>query len=573
MPAMPTARCTRWKKCWPLKGPVVSVHFTSYAGVVSLDASPETLLSDLAERAGLRLNLRCGGKGSCRRCRVFLEEGSFEIGRESLDISAGDADVEALACQTRVLSNEARVRIPLLSLVEEEGQIDDDFVLFFTPDGRASRDGLGAAVDIGTTTVVAALVNLKDGRIVRKASRYNAQIEKADDVASRISFCETPEGLEALRALCIERTLMPLLADLCSDSHTCLPDIRHIVLSGNTVMLHLALGLSPVSIGRIPFEPLKKVFERQSAPDLGLNDVPNAVVDCVPCAAGYIGGDIVSDCLVGGLTAQPGANLLIDIGTNGEMVLAEGGRLTACATAAGPAFEGAGLRHGCRAADGAIEHLQFGEDLEMEARVIGAQKPMGLCGSAIIDFLACGRQCGLISLMGRYDIERLKAAGRYVALEENGNRSHACIVVPEGDSGIDEAVTVSEADIAQVIKAKAAIFAGALTLLEQHERTVSELDHIFLAGGFARHIDIRHAVEIGLLPDAPVNKFLCMGNGSLAGAYLALRDERFMRQMEALSTIPRIVTLNTVPTFESHFIDALALPNVDPDVFPSVHFA
>lgn len=548
------------------------VHFKSYAGTVSVPFTDEATVAELARDAGLNLNLYCGGKGSCRRCRVYLEQGVFRVGGQTRTLQ-GDLAEEALACQTVVLSEEARIRVPLFSLVEEEGKIDDDFIILSMPDASdtSPQEGLGAAVDIGTTTVVAALIDRKDGAFIRKASKYNAQIERADDVASRISLCETPEGLEDMRRLCIDKTLIPLLEELCEAGHRCLANIRHVVLSGNTVMLHLALGLSPISIGRIPFEPQKKVFERVPARSIGLSMLDDAEVDCIPCTAGYIGGDIVADLMVSGLASQPGVNLLIDIGTNGEMVLAEDGRLTACATAAGPAFEGAGLRHGCRAARGAVEHLEFDQRLDFHVQVIGHTRPMGLCGSAIVDFMACGLRSGMISPLGRYDLDLLKSRGRYAVMEDDGRPSHACVITAKEESGVDEAIMVSEADIAQVIKAKAAIYAGARTLLELHGKQAGALNNVFLAGGFARHVNIHNAITIGLLPDLPENKFICMGNGSLAGAYLALMHDQVLPGMIALSRRPQITMLNNVPGFETSFIDALAMPYMDSSEFPSIH--
>lgn len=418
----------------------------------------------------------------------------------------------------------------------------------------------GLAVDIGTTTVVVSLVDLIDGRLVASAALYNQQIARADDVAARISYCQTPVQIRELQALVVEQTINPLVAQLVAREKLDLAEIVRMTVSGNTVMTHLFLGLDPTNIGRLPFQPVARVFPTCVAVALGLCINPQALVEAMPCVSGYIGGDIVSDLYAADVTQREGATLLVDVGTNCEMVLAEGGRLVACAAAAGPAFEGAGIASGCRAAEGAIEHLAFDAALAFEMEVIGVTAPVGLCGSAIVDFIALGRRCGLLNAMGRLNQALLHERGLHRMVRAACGASHACLVVEEGRTRHHEPICVSEYDISQILKAKAAIYAGMQTLLATEGRAFASLTRILLAGGFAKHLDLGHAMEMGLLPRLPAHRFEIMGNGSLAGAYLALLEPRAPSAMAAIASQPKIVELNLVEAFQHNFIEALALP-------------
>lgn len=428
----------------------------------------------------------------------------------------------------------------------------------------------GVAVDIGTTTVVAMLVDLNQGHVLNKASLYNQQIRRADDVASRISHCQSPENVRELQRLVVEETINPLVETLCSRQAISHHQISRIAVSGNTVMMHLLLGISPEGIGQVPFQPVANRYDEFRAGDLQLRANSLAIVDIVPSVSGYVGGDIVSDIYVARLTERREPTLLVDIGTNGEIVYAEDDHYTVCATAAGPAFEGYGTAHGCRAATGAIEHVAFGSDLQFELQVIGEGPVTGLCGSALIDFIAHGMRCGLINRMGRYNIDALQAAGRYLRLQSMCGAIQACVIVDAEESAGGMPIYVSEADLAQILKAKAAIYAGMKTLLGDRNRNFADIERFCLAGGFARHLDLHCAVAIGLLPDIPLDRFDVLGNGSLAGAMLALTNADAMGVYETVAQLPDVLELNRIASFENHFIDALALPNVNADEFPSV---
>ena len=436
--------------------------------------------------------------------------------------------------------------------------------------GDASASHFGVAVDIGTTTVVAMLLDLNQGQVLNKASSFNQQIKQADDVASRITFCRSADNVRELQRLVIHETINPLIERLCGEQGISAASISRIAVSGNTVMSHLFLGISPESIGYLPFQPVVNRYDEYRGRELELSVHPNGLVDVVPSVSGYVGGDIVSDLYVSGVHERPDPTLLVDIGTNGEIVYAEDGAYSACATAAGPAFEGYGTAHGCRAASGAIEHIKFARDLNFDITVIGGGSPTGLCGSAFIDFIADGMKCGLINQMGRLDVQLLRETGKYLKVDEMCGPVNACVIAGADQSADNEVIYVSEQDVAQILKAKAAIYAGMKTLLAFRNRQFADINRFCLAGGFARHLDLQNAVCIGLLPEIPINRFDVLGNGSLAGAMRALVDADAMDAYVTMAKLPDVVELNRVESFESEFIDALALPNLNSAEFPNV---
>jgi len=491
--------------------------------------------------------------------------GHYRVFDEAIEILP-EQRREVLSCQTTVIGPDAEIFLPHASVIAFDGaRIADEMDI---PDHVLNPrfpEGFGVAVDVGTTTVVAALINLENGRVTHRASLYNQQILKAADVVSRISLCNTPSQLEVLQELVIHKTLNPLILKLCADSGINKDEMLHLTVSGNTVMTHIFFGVSPVSMGTLPFDPVSRTFvDTASARGIDIN--PTALIQAIPAISGYIGGDITSDIFASKLQENGGLSVLIDIGTNGEIVANLDGKMTACSTAAGPAFEGAGLLHGTRAASRAIDSIQYDRNLDFKLTIIDEQTPMGLCGSAIIDFIAEGFRCGLINSMGRYDIELLKKKQRY----ESVYNMHACILVPAEQSATGKSITVTEGDIAEILKAKAAIYGGLKSLLTELGRTAHKVDHLILSGGFAKHINIRNAITLGLLPDISPEKYQVIGNGSLAGATLALLDKDVGRAYLELIDKPRVITLNQTPHFLNYFQEALAIPNLETDDFPSV---
>ncbi len=556
----------------------MTVNFKSNGQRGAANNRTNVPLSTLAAEAGFPLNMQCGGQGACKGCLVKLGSGRYRIGEAETVVAAGEV-LDARACKTVVLSVQVDVEVPARSLLKIGSCSSADFYatrknLF---QGSETRDGeLGIAVDIGTTTVAVILVNLSNGRILARESAYNRQIELADNIASRIALCCEDANLKKLQRLIINETLFPLFGNCAAAKcfvaqgqtpAQVLERVTQIVFSGNTVMSHLALGLSALSIGTIPFEPLTKVFSEHAAPEIGLTCCPNARVRTVPAIAGYVGGDIVSDLYIAELSNDR-LELIVDIGTNGEIVLNDHGKLLATATAAGPAFEGAGLLHGCRADIGVIEKIVCHADDTIEFETIGGKPATGLCGSAAVDFIASALETGLLNTMGRFDLVRLHASGRFKSLDCCGLNVNACILVQPELSGIGEAVLITEFDISQILKAKAAVYAGIRTLVERSGRRMDEVERLVLAGGFAAHLRLKNAITIGLLPEIPLEKYDVVGNGSLAGAYAALGSSRVWNELHRIAEQPETCHLAETNEFENRFIDALALPNLDPDEFP-----
>lgn len=416
------------------------------------------------------------------------------------------------------------------------------------------------AIDIGTTTVAGALVTMETGEILERATRYNQQFLLADDVAARISVADSPEMLERMQGLIVQETLMPVIDSLCHARGLAREDIGRVAIAGNTVMSHLALGLPVESIGRAPFAPMLRAPRDIRARDIRLPLDAEIPVDILPSIAGYVGGDITAGIFVSGLPARRPGTMLLDLGTNCEMVLRDHEGLVACATPAGPAFEGGGLSHGMRATDGAIAHVRIAPDGTFRIDSIGKRKPRGICGSAIIDFIAQGHRAGLINRRGRLERGRLAALSRLVEFDHGGLRMAACRLVAGADSETGSDVLVTERDISELLQAKSAVFSGMQTLLAHRGWEIGEIPELILAGGFARHVDIDNAITLGLFPDLPRERFTVLGNASLAGAYAALIDRAVLPAMRELHLKPEVIELNLIAAFEGNFIDGLYLP-------------
>ena len=520
-------------------------------------------------------------------------EVDFELGRFELDarvrklrirvppptLTDHRSDQERLQAELRDRAGLAAVHVPLdmtralsralhhgaqeltLTLVADDGR----WRVVALHEGDHGDAAYGLALDVGTTTVAGILVDLERGTILRRSARHNQQLAMADDVASRISAAKSDHDVERLRKLVVRDTINPIVDSLCHAQGIKPEEICHIAVAGNTVMIHLLLGLHVTSIGRLPFNPLLRHTEALTVAQLGVRGNRHAPVTIIGAIAGYVGGDITADIHAADLLSSPDGSVMVDIGTNCEMVLKQGSELVCCATPAGPAFEGGGLLHGCHASDGAIERITIDAALQFAIACIGNRAPTGVCGSAIIDFIAEGYRRGLINRAGRMDVALLMRCQRYARVELAGRTLHACVIVPaNADHGQSE-ILITEADIAEILKAKAAIFAGIKTLLAVCGQSSENIPQLILAGGFARHIDIDNAIRIGLLPALPKDRFKVIGNAALAGAYLALVDPRAGAAMRELHTRPRVVELNLVDSFESDFIESLFLPDRSTD--------
>jgi len=431
--------------------------------------------------------------------------------------------------------------------------------------GDTTVNHYGIAVDIGTTTVAVQLVSLHLAEIVGTKTDYNAQIECGLDVISRINYARTPERREELRRKIVE-TINHLVRQIC-DNHGVQPEtICNAVLSGNTTMTHLFLGLNPEYIRLEPYTPTLLETPYLSAAEVGLDINPNSWVYLSPNVGSYVGGDITAGILCTDLAAEgEGVTLFIDIGTNGELVIGNDSFMMACACSAGPAFEGGGIGCGMRAAVGAIEKVEVDPATGVcRYWTVGGVKPKGICGSGMIALLADLLLAGWIDAAGKFTRERTSKAIRI------DGRHASYVLVPEKQSATGEAIVITEADIENIIRAKAAIYSACSLMLDHVGMVFEDLASIYIAGGFGRFLDLEKAMVIGLIPDLPREKFHYIGNSSLTGSYMILVSQEFRAKQLELCKRMTYVELSTDPGYMDQYTGAMFLPHTDLRRFPTV---
>ena len=448
-----------------------------------------------------------------------------------------------------------------LSLADVRGY----FAITAVEPGFAADSYYGLAVDIGTTTVVAQLVDLTDGRTVDVRGTYNKQAVYGDDVISRIVYAvENQDGRREMQKAVVD-TINELIDPMCQKNGIPAENIRAVVCAGNTTMTHLFLGIDPEHIRLEPYTPAVNSPPPVAAGMLGLHVNHDALVHCLPGVASYVGGDIISGARLIEIDRTDRLTLFIDVGTNGEMVLGNREWLLACACSAGPAFEGGGITHGMRAMAGAIEHVEIDPKTgEVSYHTVGDAKPLGICGSGLIDLLSALREAGIIDRTGQFmsrpDLPRWR----------EGDDGPEYLLVPAAESGNGKEITISEADIKNLIRAKGAIFAGIRTMLRKVDLPIEAIERILIAGGFGRYIGIQDAISIGLFPDVPLEKYRYIGNSSVKGAKLALLSRRVRDEMEALAARVTYLELSVGNEFMDEFVSALFLPHTDINLFPSL---
>ncbi|MFA5190985.1 MAG: ASKHA domain-containing protein [Verrucomicrobiia bacterium] len=435
----------------------------------------------------------------------------------------------------------------------------DDHWLITGVSDKPQPAPLGVAIDVGTTTVALLLVDLLNGGILAHGADFNAQIHYGEDVVTRMNLCaHDPAMVGQLQDAVVQRTILPLLTNALVTAKAAAGQLRCLSIAGNTTMLHLLAGIDPSPMGTVPFRPVFLEHRMMPAESvrLALRDGIGAgpTLHLLPSAAAYIGADLTAGIFASGLVYDDGPSLLVDAGTNGEIILKHGDRLLGCATAAGPAFEGSGLANGIRAGDGAIGHIGFdAEPLATRTEVIGNAAPIGICGSAYVDFLAEARRIGLINRTGRFDRDAVSKSGELFLRNPYG----LALRVTRGQGNHD--IIISELDIARLLQAKAAIAAGLLTLLHRTGLQPCDIKRLYLAGGFGMHINVPNAIACGLLPGFAPEQVQVVGNTSLAGAYLALLDSGVLDGLTHIGKQLEVVELNLDAGFEDRFIEQLAL--------------
>ena len=421
----------------------------------------------------------------------------------------------------------------------------------------------GLAIDIGTTTVSAVLFDLKDGRLLSKASGGNGQIRYGADVINRIIEQGKPGGRKKLQDAIIKETLVPLIAEMCKDAKLSARRILRMCVASNTTMNHLFVGVDADPVRMEPYIPAFFSWNGLKAGDLGLPAHPNAPVLLAPNIGSYVGGDITAGTFAGMIWNKDELSLFIDLGTNGEIVFGSRDFLMSCACSAGPAFEGGDISCGMRATDGAIESCVIDRDtMQPTFGIIGeaGQKPVGLCGSGIIDTIAELFHTGIINSKGLFVRE-----GARVARDHHGTGRYI-LAFPE-ESATGREVALNEVDILNFIRAKGAIYSAIDTLLSTMDMDQSVIEGVYVAGGIGSGINMKNAVRIGMFPNVPLELFHYIGNSSQAGAYaMALSDEA-AQKVEEVAKNMTYMELSTHPGYMDAFVAACFLPHTDASRF------
>ena len=493
-------------------------------------------LSEYLADNGYSVSAPCGGRGTCGKCRVKVLSGSFAIRKSPAEEYHPDAEGYILACRAVCTHTGAEILLP-----NSEG---DGLTAFRHSDlsYETGSAGYGIALDIGTTTLAAALVDRRSGEILATASRLNPQKSYGADVISRINACKDGE-LMKLQS-CLLSAVSEMIAELTSACTNCVPEVM--TVAGNTTMLHIFAGISPETMGSYPFTPVFTEAQTMSGETLGLN-IPT--VNLLPSISAFVGSDVVGGLYASAMAEQKAPTLLIDVGTNGEMILStgieRGGRLISASTAAGPALEGANISCGMGGVAGAVSRVK-GDAISLVFQTVDDAPAVGLCGCGLIDLIAYLLECGELDETGYLDTDPYQLCGIH---EMNNNRTPT-----ETD------VLLNGKDVREFQLAKSAIRAGIEALLDAADLSTNDLDRIYLAGGLGYYLDPLSAIRVGLLPNLSPRKVEAVGNTSLAGAVACLCRPNALEQIKLLATTCESFELATSPVFMEQFIEQMMFP-------------
>jgi uncharacterized 2Fe-2S/4Fe-4S cluster protein (DUF4445 family) len=590
-------------------------------------------LFEAARQAGIEIRSECGGKQSCGKCRVIIEnqayvsklsafenkhltqdeitqgyrlacsctidKGDFvvfipsesRIGKSKIQVEGMERPVKLNPAITKIhiqiekpALNDIRSDFQrLVDLLHSKGFVNlqiEPALLEYLPkilrdanwdititlwnneriiaieQGNSESVKYGFSIDIGTSTIVGYLIDLNSGNIVSTQSQENPQVIYGEDIVSRIGFAsKTDGGLEKLQDTVIG-SINSLISNACQD-HRISPDsIYEITVVGNTAMHHLFLGIQPKFLSIAPYVPAIKQSMNLKADYLKVKVSPFANVHVLPIVAGFVGADAIADVLATGIHETQKMSLLIDVGTNGEVFVGNKKDIVSCSCAAGPAFEGMQIRNGMKARTGAIEKVKLDQDtLEVKYKTIGRVKPVGICGSGMVDAIAEMLKYGITSQRGgiNKDIETNRL------IQINGQPHF--VIAWKDETGISKDITINGKDIQEIQLAKAAFQTGTTILMKEKGVTVKELDQVFLAGAFGRYINPESAKVIGLIPDVQTKKIRFVGNTAVSGAKMALTSTTIRKQAEKLAKEIRYIELITAPDFQEEFKNSIFLPH------------
>ncbi|MEN8140219.1 MAG: ASKHA domain-containing protein [Thermodesulfobacteriota bacterium] len=447
-----------------------------------------------------------------------------------------------------------------LPVREEQGK---SFVMNVQPGNWVERN-FGLAFDLGTTTVHGQLIDLHSGKVLVEEGEYNRQMSYGEDVISRIIQAEKEDGLALMQQLAA-KSINLLISRMLKATGIGREEISSLTLAANTTMTHLLLGLEPDNIRRAPYVPVSTLFAPLRAQDIGLELAAHAVALVYPAISSYVGGDIVAGVMGAGMHLTEKLSLFIDIGTNAEIVIGNRDWLVCAACSAGPAFEGGGIRHGMRAAAGAIVDFSLAPDsLEPMVVTIGQAAPAGICGSGLLIVVAALFSRGVLDHRGKFNRDMAGARLR------EGSSGWEYVLVLAGEAGIVEDIVITEVDIDNLIRTKAAIFAGVKTLIEEVGLATTDIEEVILAGGFGSFVDLDAAITIGLLPEMGAERVNYIGNGSLLGARMSGLSNHI--RQDVLDVVGRMTSfeLSEVPSYHEQYVASLFLPHTDMSLFPGV---
>ncbi|RJS83989.1 DUF4445 domain-containing protein [Candidatus Bathyarchaeota archaeon] len=430
--------------------------------------------------------------------------------------------------------------------------------------GDTSGEYFGFAVDIGTSKIVGYLVDLRNGKTVGVGSIENPQILYGEDIITRITFATAkPRNLEILQKLVIDG-INRIIHDACEKAGISRNRIYELTVAGNTAIHHFFLAIQPKYIALSPFTPAVKREVNVRARELGIKANSGAVVTVLPLVAGVVGADAVADVLSSGMHESNDLSLLIDIGTNTEIFIGNSEDIISCSCASGPAFEGVHIKHGMKAETGAIERVRIGSDYEVEYETIDDVKPIGICGSAMIDLVAEMFKRGIIDNRGKFKLQ-IKTP----RLRKNSDGTKFVVAWSE-ETGTGREIVVTQKDICKIQLAKAAIYAGCSILMKRKKVRREYIDKVFIAGAFGSYINPENAKLIGLIPDVPTAKISFIGNTAVTGAKMVLISKEARKKANLISKKVRYLELAADPDFNEEFISAIFIPHKDLNRFPSV---
>ena len=429
--------------------------------------------------------------------------------------------------------------------------------------GDTSLRNFGMCFDIGTTTISGQLVDLNNKEAIGTKATYNKQASFGSDVITRIIYAQEEDGLEKLHHAVIDG-MNQMIRELIQEHGVDLNDVNCVLCAGNTTMIHLLLRVDPTYIRKEPYIPTANFVPTIRAAEAGIKINPRGLLSCVSGISSYVGGDVTAGVLSCGLDKEIDLSLLIDIGTNGEIVLGNREFLICASASAGPAFEGSGVACGMRASKGAIQKVKINpKNFEVEYSAISDVKPRGICGSGYIDIIAQMLKTGLIDKSGK-----MRTGG--VRRIRNGEYGREFVLVYKEEADSTSDIVITEVDIENLKRAKAAIYSAASILLRHMEFSFTQVDKIFIAGGFGNCIDVDSAISIGLLPDLERSRFIFVGNSSLAGARQMLLSYEAVKMANEIAKKTTYFELSVEPGYMDEYMAALFFPHTDLNLFPSV---